>query len=94
MGLQGQEKRTWLPPHYAVWLIPAEGQGEIKIVDLGEAAGIDDAVQQARKALEKADTTIRQEGEAEAEKQLRDVMRTSPSWCSSRWNSNAARPAS
>ena len=32
-------------------------------------------MQDARKALEKADTTIRKEGEAKAEKQLRDVMR-------------------
>ena len=38
-------RRNWLPPHYAAWLIPAEGQGEITIVDLGEAQQIDDAVQ-------------------------------------------------
>jgi tetratricopeptide (TPR) repeat protein len=66
---------TWLPPRYAVWLIPAAGQGEIKVVDLGEAEKIEAAVQAARKALEKSDATIRKEGEAEAEKQLRDVMR-------------------
>ncbi len=66
---------VWLPPRYAAWLIPAAGQGEIAIVDLGEAEKIDAAVQAARKALEKAEATIRKEGEAKAEKQLRDAMR-------------------
>jgi CHAT domain-containing protein len=70
---KGNEKK-WLPPHYAAWLIPAEGQGRVTIVDLGEARKIDDAVQQTRKALAKGETTIREEGEAKAEKQVRDAM--------------------
>ena len=74
-GVWGYKEQKWLAPHYAAWLIPAEGQGKISIVDLGEAANIDTAVQQARKALEKADKTIGNEGEADAEKQLRDAMR-------------------
>ena len=57
------------------WLIPADGQGEISIVDLGEAQPIEAAVQQARTALEKGETTIRKEGEVDAEKQLRAAMR-------------------
>jgi CHAT domain-containing protein/Tfp pilus assembly protein PilF len=65
----------WLPPRYAAWLIPAAGQGQIAIVDLGEAAKIDAAVQAARKALEQAHETIRKEGEAKAENQLHDAMR-------------------
>lgn len=69
------KKHRWFPPHYVAWLISPEGQGRIAIVDLGEAQAIDDAVQEARKALEKADKTSREAGEAEAEKQLRDVMR-------------------
>ena len=41
----GYRENKWLPPRYAVWLIPAEGQGEINLVDLGEAQRIDEAVQ-------------------------------------------------
>ena len=67
--------KYWLPPHYAAWLLPAAGQGEISIVDLGEAQRIEEAVQTVRTALEKANTTIRKEGEPKAEKQLREVMR-------------------
>ena len=67
-----EEKR--LPPHYTAWLIPAEGQGQIAILDLGEAQKIEDTVRNARKVLDKAEATIRKEGEAKAEKQLHDAM--------------------
>jgi CHAT domain-containing protein len=69
-----KDEPNWLPPHYAAWLIPAEGQGRISIVDLGEARPIDDAVQQARKALERSEQIIGESGEAKAEKLLRDAM--------------------
>jgi tetratricopeptide (TPR) repeat protein len=72
---KGKEDQ-WLPPHYAAWLIPAEGQGEISIVDLGEAKRVDAAVQQARTALEKAEKTIHDAGEAGAEKQVREAMQS------------------
>jgi CHAT domain-containing protein/Tfp pilus assembly protein PilF len=70
----GYKEKKWLPPHYAAWLIPAEGQGQVSVVDLGEALKINDAVQTARNALEKAATTIAKSGEAEAESQLRRAM--------------------
>ena len=70
------DKPRWLPPHYVAWLIPSEGQGHVSIVDLGEAQPIDDAVQRARKALGTAAATIQKEGEAAAETQLRDTMRS------------------
>jgi tetratricopeptide (TPR) repeat protein/CHAT domain-containing protein len=65
----------WSAPRYTAWLMPAEGQGQIAIVDLGEAQPIDNAVQTARKVLEKAVTTISEVGEAEAERQVRAAMR-------------------
>jgi CHAT domain-containing protein len=64
----------WLVPHYTAWLIPAEGQGQVSVVDLGEALKIDDAVQKARSALEKAGEVLDAESEAAAEQQLRNVM--------------------
>jgi CHAT domain-containing protein/Tfp pilus assembly protein PilF len=69
-----QQESDSLPPHYAAWLIPAEAIGSIAIVDLGEAQKIDDAVKQARTALEKAEKTIHDAGEAGAEKQVREAM--------------------
>ena len=42
------KENTWLPPRYAVWLIPAAGQGEVKVVDLGAAEKIEAAVQAAQ----------------------------------------------
>ena len=37
-------QKKWQEPRYVAWVIPATGQGEIKIVDLGKATAIEDAV--------------------------------------------------
>jgi CHAT domain-containing protein/Tfp pilus assembly protein PilF len=42
---------TWLPPHYAAWIVPATDQGDVKFVDLGPADDIDMLVRQAREVL-------------------------------------------
>ncbi len=60
----------WLPPRYAAWIIPAKGKGEIKIVDLGEAAVIDQAVIEVRKALDESGNIIKEQGEVAAEQVL------------------------
>jgi len=66
-----------LPPRYLAWIIPASGQGEIQLVDLGMAEEIDAAVEKARDEITAAgrkDGTILQDGELEAEQKLRAAM--------------------
>lgn len=39
---------TWLPAHYAAWITPAVGAGEVRFVDLGPADRIDALVKEVR----------------------------------------------
>ncbi len=71
-NFRGPEKNPG--PHYIAWLIPSVGQGNLEIVELGEAAPIEAAVQNVRKELMTADQTIRTSGEAGAEKALRPAL--------------------
>ena len=52
-GAKGNDQK-WQPAHYAVWLVPPSGKGEIKIIDLGEADKIEAAVKAVRTALTSA----------------------------------------
>jgi CHAT domain-containing protein/Tfp pilus assembly protein PilF len=61
----GQER--WLAPHYIAWVTPALGAGKMHIVDLGPAATIDSAVQEARQALE---STVDQLEKGQQERKL------------------------
>ena len=49
-----KEEREQLSARYAAWLIPAADEGAVQFVDLGDAAAIDAAVLDARRALEGA----------------------------------------
>ena len=49
-GAKGNDQKRQ-PAHYAVWLVPPSGKGEIKIIDLGEADKIDAAVKAVRTVL-------------------------------------------
>jgi CHAT domain-containing protein len=42
------------PEHYVAWVVPTAGAGNVQIVDLGDAATIDAALQAARATLESA----------------------------------------
>jgi len=64
-------RRRWKPAHYAAWIIPPAGQGNVVVIDLGEAKPIDDAVAAARRALQAEFELLRSRGEPDAEQQLR-----------------------
>jgi CHAT domain-containing protein len=55
---------------YAAWVIPAAGKGDVRVVALGPAEEIDDAVWAVRLALQKGLASVSRLGEAKAEKQL------------------------
>ncbi len=60
---------------FVAWVIPPAGQGNIRVLDLGEAEAIDKAVQAARAALQGAAAAVRDKGEPEAEKDLRQPLK-------------------
>ena len=68
------DPNKWQPPHYAAWIIPAAGEGPVKLIDLGDAEAIDRVVRAAQQALVKAIEVIRSDGEPEAEQQLREPL--------------------
>lgn len=65
---------------YAAWIVPSAGQGDVRVIDLGEAAAIDAAVAAVRQGLlaaqggSKQKSVIVEKGEAEAEKELQTAL--------------------
>jgi CHAT domain-containing protein len=62
------------PKRYAAWIIPAAGQGEVRVVDLGFAEPIDRAVQTLQQTLKKAPELLNEKGEPESEKALQPEL--------------------
>jgi CHAT domain-containing protein len=60
--------QAWGKPHYAAWVIPRQGEGPVRLLDLGEAQPIDDAVREFRLAMQDAPATIPRVGRSGAEK--------------------------
>jgi CHAT domain-containing protein len=69
---RGRPRRD--PPHYAAWVIPAAGGGDVRLIDLGPASAVEEAVAQVRQALQSAAVTIGRRGEADAEQDLRQPL--------------------
>jgi CHAT domain-containing protein/Tfp pilus assembly protein PilF len=70
-NFQAKDKgKNWQPAHYAVWIVPPAGQGDVQIVDLGSAEAIEKAIEQARTTLAATpskDSVLRRDGEQAAE---------------------------
>jgi CHAT domain-containing protein len=72
---KGDKNTQWRPARYAAWLIPSAGRGPVKIVDLGDAATLDDAVRDVRRAIEDGAARIGQQGESAVERQTQEPLR-------------------
>jgi tetratricopeptide (TPR) repeat protein/CHAT domain-containing protein len=59
---------------YAAWIISPAGQGDVRLIDFGGPAAIDEAVRKVRKALADAPSAIERDGEVVAEKALRTPL--------------------
>ena len=64
--------KAWSEPRYLAWLTTREGK--VSLADLGPAEAIDAAVKETRQALASALPLVRKEGEARAEKALREPL--------------------
>lgn len=69
----GNGVNTGQPAHYAAWMTPPIGAGDVKIVDLGEADKIDDAVRQYQTAMAAAEDLL-ESGEPQATAELQKPL--------------------
>lgn len=60
---------------YLAWVIPSQGKGNLKLVQLGEPAAVDEEIKKYRQEMEKAAFAISAVGEARAEQALRESMK-------------------
>ena len=70
---KGTEKQ-FIPPHYAAWVIPPAGAGDVRLIDLGEADAIEAAVAAVRGAIQPEAATLRERGEPAIEAELRKPL--------------------
>ncbi len=71
----GTTHGRWGDARYTACIIPPQGLGDVKIVDLGDAPALDAAVQAARQAIQHGAKKIPQVGEPAAERECRPSLR-------------------
>jgi CHAT domain-containing protein/tetratricopeptide (TPR) repeat protein len=67
--------KSWLAARYVAWIVPPAGQGDVRLIDLGEASKIEPVVRAVRETLQASPRTILDEGEVEAESRLAKPLR-------------------
>ncbi len=67
-------KKAWLPAHYAAWIIPPAGAGNVQLIDLGDAETIDAKVAAVRNEIQDSTNKVQKLGEAAAEAELRKPL--------------------
>ncbi len=60
--------------HYVAWIIPSIGDGEVEIVDLGQATEIDALIEDVRTALQQAGKRLFEVGEKDAAREFAAPM--------------------
>jgi CHAT domain-containing protein/Tfp pilus assembly protein PilF len=63
-------QEPWGPAHYAAWVVPAQGEEPVRVIDLGPADKIEAAVSAVRKALSGAPADLGKTNERQAERQV------------------------
>ncbi len=64
----------WHEPHYVAWVVPPAGGAAVRVVDLGPAEPIEQAVTAVRTAFAEAPKIVQRDGEPEAEKEVRKPL--------------------
>src|SRR5262249_48751900 len=49
---------VWREPHYVAWLVPPRGKGEVRVLDLGRADKIEEAIEAVRRELRNVPPTL------------------------------------
>ena len=82
--------KHWKPAHYAAWVTPKSGP--VRLIDLGPAEKIDEAVKQFRQTMQQANKRIKDQGEEKAEQAVREHLATRwRGWCWGRCCRTSAR---
>jgi hypothetical protein len=81
----------WQAPRYAAWVVPPKKQGEVRLIDLGEAAPLEAAAQTVRRLLAAAPQALASKKEAAVELQLRRALGVLAGRLLRPWTSTSAR---